>query len=76
MIAYREDMDKQGCAFPGCMHDHSIIYLTGLCHPGSPHKVRYVKATGLLEMMCARCGELILSTPVASRTALSNVPYA
>lgn len=51
----RPQLDAQGCDTPDCGHDHSILYLHAACHPGAGVDVSYVKADGMLHVVCHKC---------------------
>jgi hypothetical protein len=51
----RTELDAMGCGTPGCTHDHSTLYLTPGCHPGSGTFVHYLKEHGYIIVECAEC---------------------
>jgi hypothetical protein len=55
MVVDKAFLDNSTCASDNCTHDHSSLFLSGDCHLGYPVHVRYVKATGQLEITCAKC---------------------
>jgi hypothetical protein len=63
----RHDLDATECEDPECHADHSTpeLYFQPACHPGQGHAVRYVKATGLLEIACNTCGRPMAQIEVA-----------
>ena len=58
-------LDAAGCDTPNCAHDHSILYLHGLCHPESNREVFYEKASGQLVVACHECKKEIVRVEVA-----------
>ena len=67
MSLTREDLDRGGCAEPGCTHDHSVLYLHAKCHPYAAVEAAYSKATGTLEVRCYRCKALVVELQIARR---------
>lgn len=61
----RRDMDKEGCAAPGCGHKghSSELVLNQRCHPGAGMKVVY--RLGNVEAFCLRCERMVGSFMVA-----------
>jgi hypothetical protein len=55
MVVDKDFLDKATCAKENCDHDHSSLFLSGDCHLGYPVHIKYVKATGQLEITCAKC---------------------
>lgn len=67
----QEDLDQGRCSTPGCAHtghDHPLN-IHGQCHPHAALEAAYVKASGALEIRCARCSAMIVTIQVARRTA-------
>lgn len=67
MPLYREDLDRSGCDVANCGHDHSELFLSGVCHVGAPVKVKYVKQTGQIQFTCGVCERPVAQVKVASR---------
>jgi len=62
----KEWLNAMGCANPDCGHDHSQIFLIGGCCLSKKVTALYDKASGLLLIHCARCGQLIVEIAVAA----------
>jgi hypothetical protein len=71
MIQTRATLDRQGCV-EGCTHDHSVLFLHASCHLKAGLTVSYVKATGVLEMRCARCSMPVAAIQVARTLEVPN----
>jgi hypothetical protein len=56
-IINKAHLDKSTCGAPDCKndHDHSVTYLTQICHPGMGVEVRYDKNVELLIITCYLC---------------------
>ena len=65
-ILTQADLASAGCSTPNCGHDHAALYMTQACHPGAGVEVRYVKATGLAEVMCRICRGIVCRLLLAS----------
>lgn len=65
MALTRAQLDQAGCGMPNCDHDHSVLYLHGVCHMKGGVEVAYVKATGTLKISCAKCHKPVAEVAVA-----------
>lgn len=65
MALTREDLDVQGCGNPTCTHDHTVLFLTALCHQKAGLAVRYDKRDGAIHVLCARCENPVATIAVA-----------
>lgn len=61
----RKQLDVAGCGVPNCGHDHTVLYLHGICHPSAGTRASYDKRTGLLTIECRRCKKLVARVKVA-----------
>jgi hypothetical protein len=68
----RSILDTGLCSDPDCNHDHSVLYLHPRCHPRAGVEARYVKATGLLEILCKTCGAPVCRIEVAAGPEVKN----
>jgi hypothetical protein len=64
----RVDLKNAGCGAPGCMADHSVLYLIASCHPHAAVDAYYTKSTGTITIRCARCKALVSEIAVAAGT--------
>ncbi len=60
-------LETMGCSEPGCMHDHSVLFLHGCCHVKGGSAVSYDKVSGLLTVRCMQCDALVAEILVAAR---------
>jgi hypothetical protein len=61
-----DEMLKQGCAEPGCKHEHepmSELFLNQLCHTGAGVEACY-NAEGILILTCRECDAPIANIKV------------
>ncbi len=65
-ITTRDELDQAGCDNPNCTHDHSVLYLSGNCHPRAGSVITYHKATGTIRAHCLKCEKFVIEIPVAS----------
>jgi hypothetical protein len=61
----RQQLDQAGCGTANCGHDHSVLHLNAGCHSARGLEVRYVKATGAIEVVCYVCEKPIATIKVA-----------
>jgi len=64
----RVDMDAMKCSDTYCYHDHSVLFIHGICHPGAGVDASYAKATGTITFRCNRCKRFISEIAVANRS--------
>jgi hypothetical protein len=71
MAETRAELDKLGCGMPGCLHDHSVLYLQTRCHSQGV-RVTYNLDAGDLKLECAECGHLVSEIRVLPFTIQLN----
>lgn len=65
MALTQQELNKMGCGVENCGHDHSELFLKQRCHIHKGCDVKYIKATGLLRVMCRQCHRLVAEIKVA-----------
>lgn len=65
MPLHREQLDRAGCATPNCGHDHTVLFLSGECHPGASGNISYSKLTGTISVTCFVCDKPVAEVAVA-----------
>jgi hypothetical protein len=60
------DLDAAGCEVPNCRHDHTVLFLKGVCHPSAGNRAAYDKRTKSLKLHCRRCEKIIAEIAVAA----------
>lgn len=63
----RNTLDRQGCGFPLCDHDHSVLCLISVCHMRTALNVEYHKKTGQIVITCPVCGSEVNRIAVAEK---------
>jgi len=66
-MLYANDLDEIRCSVPGCKCGTEGIYFHSRCHRQSPTWARYKRGSGLLEIVCAKCDELVLQVALSVR---------
>lgn len=60
-----EDLFNVACEACNCEDPNCGLVLNPRCHPGAGTQVKFFKATGVLQIDCARCAELVAQLEVA-----------
>ena len=63
----REELDVRGCDNPNCssLHDHTVLFFHGGCHPSAGTRVSYNKRSGNITISCIKCKDRIAEIAVA-----------
>ena len=69
----KAELDATGCNMPNCGHDHSVLYLHAICHPGYAVDVRYEKKLGHLVVTCHKCGQEVARIAPAERIVAEQI---
>lgn len=65
-ILQMEQLVVKGCSMPGCTHaEHKEIFVHQRCHPLASLDARYVKGSGVLNLICSECKRPVLDVAVA-----------
>jgi hypothetical protein len=65
-----------GCGNPNCPEPNCLeneMFLRSSCHPEGKLIMRYIKATGGIDMFCGTCKAHVMSVEVASALAVSII---
>lgn len=64
---YRQDLNQMDCDNPLCDSDHDI-FLHAKCHPSSSMKVSYNRGIGCMDILCFKCGNMVVRVRVEEAT--------
>lgn len=63
----REDLDRLGCAIPGCDCESSVVYFHCKDHPGAKIEVSYRAENGVVRVGCMICKRAIISLAIQEK---------
>lgn len=58
-------MSANGCQCPNCQSQTSELYLHARCHRAAGVAVKYTKGSGVINILCYKCGKPIADVKVA-----------
>jgi len=64
----QEDLNQTGCSEPGCVDDHSVLFIHASGHRRAGVEACYRKASGVMEFRCQKCAAMVVEIQVARRT--------